>query len=90
MKAIQVKYLRPTNTKPSRWKAFAEGKLQIILSYDHALSSEENARKAAQALIDKRKWNVRIGGSGGLPNGDYVFTIFTLRNDEAQHVNSAS
>jgi len=90
MKAIQVKYLGPTNTKPSRWKAFASGKLQITLSYDYALNSEDNARKAAQALADKMKWNIAIGGSGSLPNGDYVFTIFILRDEEAQHVNSAS
>jgi hypothetical protein len=75
MKAIQVKYLPHTNTKPSRWKAFAEGNLQIVLPYDHALSAEENARSAAIALITKMGWGARITGSGGLPNQDYVFTL---------------
>lgn len=75
MKAIQVKYLPATNTRCSRWKAFAEGGLQVTLPYDHALNSEENARKAAEALIAKLEWRSHIGGSGSLPNGDYVFTL---------------
>ena len=80
MKAIQVKYLPCTNTKGSRWKAFAEGGNQVTLSYDHALNAEDNARVAAQALIDKLQWRCSISGSGGLPNGDYVFTIGVCSN----------
>lgn len=75
MKAIQVKYLGPTNTKPSRWKAFVEGGASATLSYDYALNSDGNARQAAQQLIDKLQWQYAITGSGSLPNGDYVFTI---------------
>jgi hypothetical protein len=75
MKAIQVKYLSCTNHKPSRWKAFAEGGLQIVLPYDHAMNAEENARSAAIALITKMQWRSQITGAGGLPNGDYVFTL---------------
>ena len=75
MKAIQVRYLGCTNHKPSRWKAFAADGLQVTRSYDHALQPEDNARCAALKLIDKMNWNVKITGSGSLPNGDYVFTI---------------
>jgi hypothetical protein len=75
MKAIQVKYLGCTNHKPSRWKAFAEGGLQVTFPYDHALQLEDNARCAALKLIDKMNWNVKITGAGNLPNGNYVFTI---------------
>ena len=75
MKAIQVKYLGATNHKPSRWKAFAEGGLQVVIPYNHALDSQKNARQAAELLICKMGWNNKINGSGGLPNGDYVFTL---------------
>ena len=74
MKAIQVKYLGPTNYKGSRWKAWVEGGANITLPYDHALNSEANARCAAQALAAKLAWRFPITGSGVLPNGDYVFT----------------
>jgi hypothetical protein len=75
MKAIQVKYLAPTNTKPSRWKAFVYGGANVTLSYDYSLGSEENARSAAIALMVQLGWPHKITGSGGLPNGDYVYTI---------------
>lgn len=75
MKAIQVKYLPCTNHKPSRWKAFAEGGLQVTLSYDHALNASDNAKRAAEALISKMQWRSHITGEGVLPNQDYVFTI---------------
>ena len=75
MKAIQVKYLGATNHKCSRWKAFAEGGLQLTIPYDHALNTEDNAKKAAEGLIAKMKWKFHITGSGGLPNGDCVFTL---------------
>lgn len=75
MKAIQVKYLPVTNTRGSRWKAWAEGGNQITVPYDHALNSEGNARVAALALIAKMGWRSEITGSGVLPNLDYVFTL---------------
>jgi len=75
MKAIQVKYLPATNSKPSRWKAWAFGGEQITVSYDYDLDENENARAAAIALITKMGWGSHITGSGGLPNQDYVFTL---------------
>ena len=74
MKAIQVKYPPVTNTKPSRWKAWAEGGASVTLPYDHALNASENARRAAVALTTKMVWGRPIG-EGVLPNGDYVFTL---------------
>ena len=74
MKAIQVKYLAPTNTKPSRWKAFAEGGASVTLSLDYELDAGPDARRVAQALVDKMQW-APITGAGCLPNGDYVFTL---------------
>lgn len=75
MKAIQVKYLGPTNTKPARVYAWAEGGLCVILSWDHALNGDENKRRAAEALINKLHWRTEISGFGYLPNGDAVFTL---------------
>jgi hypothetical protein len=75
MKAIQVKYLGCTNHRPSRWKAFVEGGAFCVRSYDHALNPEENARTAAIALMRKLGWDYQLSEPGGLPNGDYVFTL---------------
>lgn len=79
MKAIQVKYLPVTETKPSRWKAWAYGGLSVTRSYNYELSEENNARAVAQALLDKMEQHsrtpARIAGCGCLPNGDYVFTL---------------
>jgi hypothetical protein len=77
MQAIQVKFLAPTNTRGSRYKATcAAGSL--TLSSDHALNPSDNARKAAEALRDKLGWNTPHHGElieGGLPDGSYVFVF---------------
>lgn len=75
MKAIQVKYLPPTVRKGARYKAFAEGGLSFTLSRDYELNGEDDARRAALALMAKMQWRSRISGAGGLANGDYVFTL---------------
>jgi hypothetical protein len=77
MQAIQVKFLGPTNTKGSRRKAWCDAG-QVTVSTDFALNSEDNARKAAEALRDKLGWNAPHYGAwecGSLPNGDYVFVF---------------
>lgn len=69
MKAIQVKCLPATDTKPRRWKAIAEGVPHIIVgSYD------ATARDAALLLCEKYNWG-RDLIEGGLPNGDLVFVF---------------
>jgi hypothetical protein len=78
MQAIQTKYIGPTNTKGSRYKAWcAAGSL--TLSADYSLEPEYNHLAAAYALRDRLGWNDRRGRlvSGSLPNGDYahVFII---------------
>ena len=52
MKAIQTKYIGPTNTKPSRIKAF-DGDNSITISY----SSESKNPHADAALALARKLN---------------------------------
>lgn len=75
MKAIQVKYLPCTNTKPSRLKAWTEGG-QLIESYNHAGGIEAHARDIADKYIKHMGWEgVGIVGFGSLPNGDWVATL---------------
>ena len=75
MKAIQVRYLPTTNTKGTRWKAFAEGGASVTIARDYGLDGAADARRAADALRGKMQWRAVIRGEGVLPNGDYVFTL---------------
>ena len=83
MKAIQIKYLPCTNTKPARLKAWTSSNVQLIVSRNSSLdiSVENESFALAQALIDKmvesKYWNKQtvITGFGCLPNGDYVATL---------------
>ena len=72
MKAIQVKYLPWTETKPARYKAWAEGGNSITISANSVPDGVEPYYHAALRLCDKMKWSFDIVG-GGLPNGDYAF-----------------
>lgn len=75
MKAIQVKYIGATDTKPSRLKAIVEGGHAYCDALDSGCEIEAQAEQMARLLIANLHWNVEITGSGVLPNGDYVFTI---------------
>lgn len=72
--AIQVKYLGPTDTLGSRWKATAAAG-SVTVGYDHALSGEKNAEAAMLALVKKLGWNESPATwqGGVLPSGYYVF-----------------
>ena len=73
MQYIKTKYMGPTNHRGSRVKAvLSYGKTSITVSYDHALSSFDNHKTAALALIAKLDW----GGSrycAGSADDHYVF-----------------
>jgi len=75
MKAIQVKYLKPTEKGWSKWKAKAEGVKPVTLSTD-----ENSARDCAEKLANLYGW---LGNAelveGNLPNGDFVFCILTKK-----------
>jgi hypothetical protein len=76
MKAIQVRYLAATNTKPIRLKAFSSSTLSLVECRKSEVSIEEQARGLAEWYILEMGWvNVEISGFGSLPNGDYVATI---------------
>jgi hypothetical protein len=78
MQAIQTKYIGPTNTRGSRYKAWCDAG-SLTVPADYSLEPEDNHRAVAHALRDRLKWNDRSGRlvSGSLPNGDYahVFII---------------
>lgn len=70
MQAIIVKYLGPTNTKPSRYKASCAAG-SVILSYDYNGNGED---QAAVAMCTKMGWAGELV-KGQIPNGDYVYTF---------------
>lgn len=70
MQAILVKYLGPTNSRPSRYKASCQaGSITISKSY-----GRNDAADAALALCTKLGWEGDLI-EGGLPNGDAVFVF---------------
>lgn len=78
MKAIQVTYHGPTNTRPSRVTARAEGVKPLTLSFSYDGDSLHPYRLAAQALCERQGWTGDLVW-GGLPNGDYVFCFAQSR-----------
>lgn len=74
MKAIQTRYVGPTDTKGSRIIASEPDGKRLTLSYDSALDSEPNHRKAAEALRDKLNWSGNLAG-GYLKNSTYVWVF---------------
>jgi len=61
MQAITVKYLGPTNTQGSRFKATHPGKAKsVTLPRDYALSAAENEWQAAKALIIELGWDENV------------------------------
>lgn len=70
--AIETRYFGPTNFRGSRVKATAQAG-SVTLSWDDALSVDENHVAAARALASKYGWSGRYAG-GALVNGrGYVF-----------------
>ena len=77
MQSITVKYLGPTNTRGSRFKATHTcGSRSVTRPYDYALSIAENEWRAAKALILELGWHENVSewvrGTAG-KNGDAVF-----------------
>jgi hypothetical protein len=69
MKAIQTKYLPPTNTLGARVKAFdGDGNQVTISHYQHELEEYEIHEKAAKMLMEKLGWDGKIAG-GWLKDG---------------------
>ena len=61
MQSITVKYLGPTNTKGSRFKATHPGGVSSVTRpYDYALSVAENEWQTAKALILELDWHENV------------------------------
>lgn len=84
MKAIQVKYLGPTNVRGSRLKASDGDGNSVTISYDDSLSRDEAYRSAAVALCAKMHWagaDTLIGGGFG----DTEVFVFGSRHCDCGH-----
>jgi hypothetical protein len=66
MKAIQTKYLGPTNTRGGRIKAFDNNGNQRTVPWNHVLNAEENHQEAAKALASRMLWNPKALYTGQL------------------------
>ena len=72
MKAIITRYLGPTNTKPARIKASAEGVKSKVWSCDELAHPTKSVHhEAATSFALRYGWPTKLA-SGGLPNGDWV------------------
>jgi hypothetical protein len=75
MIAIQTKFLRGTNTKGARIKAWASARpWSVTIPYDYSINHEMPHFKAVQAFIEKYKldWDLDNMRFGTVDNG-YVF-----------------
>lgn len=74
MIAIQTKYIKPSNTRGSRIKAFTSNGHSATISYPHEYSHEMCHFQAVKALVKKHNlnWNLDNMRYGGTENG-YVF-----------------
>jgi len=77
MKAIQTKYLGPTNCRGPRIVATAEGGHRVTASFDH--SGKEHER-AVRALCKKLGWSGRFI-CGGLPDGSQCWVFADYGTD---------
>jgi len=81
MKAIECRYLGPTNTLGARIKATAGKECSITIPYPYELSGEDVApaqtpyKKAARALIEKMGWQNVGGIKGGYTDAGMTFVF---------------
>lgn len=101
MKAITTKFIGPTDTKPARVVAKAEGVASHTVSWDHALDQDDNHERAARELALRMEW-VDLKGrdehaafaedycAGTLPDGSTrAFVCLTGHYARASRVRSA-
>ncbi len=71
MKAIETRYVGPTNTRGSRIIASDGDGNRVTIGYPHELSGMAVHQSAAIALAHKMNWTGRL--IGGSTNHGYVF-----------------
>lgn len=75
MKAIQVRYISATDTKPARLKAWTDAG-SLIEDVDCNMDDIElQAMLLAEAYLKKMGWRSSINGFGTLQNEDWVATL---------------
>jgi hypothetical protein len=75
MKAIECKYIGPTDTRGSRIKATAGKGCSITIPYPYELSGEDVYKKAALALIEKMSWQAVGDIKGGYTDAGMTFVF---------------
>ncbi len=75
MKAIQVRYVGPTDARGSHFVAEADGWESVTEPMDYALNPDKQARNMAWAMWCANSYNGEgyTMAQGGLPNGLHVF-----------------
>jgi hypothetical protein len=75
--AIVVKYLGPTNTKGSRWKAMIEpggsNSKHTTVPYDYSLDAAQNAEAVASAFAKAIGHQGKFYASGSTDTGEHYF-----------------
>jgi len=81
MKVITTKYLGPTNYRPSRIKAYADGVKPITVSYKQEYQLSDNHRAVAILLAVEYGWERRNDiVSGQDYNGDFQHVLTPKRD----------
>lgn len=75
MKAITTKYHGPTERRGSRISASDSDGNKVTLPYDHSLNSDDNHRKAADALMAKMDWAKNTVLHGGYVKHGMVWVM---------------
>lgn len=74
MVAIHTKYLGPTNSRGSRYKAYStKDRKTVTVGAQDALSSEENHHAAARAYCKLYDWHGVLAHGGTDTGNVYVF-----------------
>lgn len=74
MKAIQIKYCRPTATKGARWKVWARDDVAKYYNRDYQFDGHVDANFCVSAYLKDKDWGEDFI-IGTLPNGDYVAVL---------------
>lgn len=82
MQAIITKYIGPTNTRGSRYKATAAAG-SVTVSANYSLGIVGNHTRAAEALARKLGWAGHWVGGGSPDDTGYVFVCVSHPTDGA-------
>jgi hypothetical protein len=90
MKAIAIRFLPPTETKPSRLKASSHSLKPLVMSYDEVEGDnpEEKAVTLAGEYMKTLNWHLEasIAGAGTVESsGDYIITLRNNREFSHEH-----